>query len=118
MFKNIENMIESVYAQEMIPCSDGTLADPTIGCVTTPGSVVNPESSLLSIILQIADNLMLFVAGVATIMLIYGAIKYATGIGSEEALSKAKRIMLWSTFGLILALLSKFVVSMILGIVG
>jgi len=118
MFKNILSyIIGKAYAQELIPCPDGSFADPSIGCVETPAFVLNPESSLLNIILSFVDTALLFVAGIATITLIYGAIRYAISLGNEESLGKAKRIMLFSVFGLIVALLAKFVVTTILGIV-
>jgi len=113
----LTKIIGSAYAQELIPCPDGTLADPSIGCVETPGIIINPESNLINIILQLADGLLLFVAGIATISLIYGGIKYATSIGNEAELSRAKRILFWSIFGLIVALLAKFVVGTVTGIV-
>jgi len=60
---------------------------------------------------------MIFVAGIAIITLIYGGIKYATSLGNEASISKAKRVIFWSVFGLAIALLSKFVVGTIIGIV-
>lgn len=117
MNKILTYIIETAHAQDLIPCPDGSMADPSIGCVETPGIIINPESNLINIILQLADGLLLFVAGVATISLIYGGIKYATSVGNEAELSKAKRILIWSIFGLIVALLAKFVVGTVTGIV-
>ncbi|MBU0577398.1 pilin [Patescibacteria group bacterium] len=105
-------------AQDLIPCSDGTMADPDIGCVATPAAILSPESSLVSIILNIANGFMAFVAGMAVITLIYGAIRYTTAAGSEEQINKAKRIMFWGVFGLVVALLAVFITDFILNLVG
>lgn len=117
MNKFLLTLIEKAYAQDLIPCADGTMADPLIGCVSTPESIVNPESSLAGILLNFASGLMAFVSGVAILTLIYGAIRYALAAGSNEQINKAKRIMFWSIFGLVVGLLSVFVAEMILGIV-
>ena len=117
MFKaSLTKIIETAYAKDLLPCPDGSMADPLVGCVETPGAVINPESNLVSIILQIADGALLLIVGLAVITLIYAGIKYASSVGNETGLSKAKRIIFWSIFGLITALLAKFVVGMVLGI--
>ncbi|MBU0727867.1 pilin [Patescibacteria group bacterium] len=105
-------------AQELIQCADGTMADPTIGCVETPSALINPQSNLAAIILNFASGLMTFVAGVAVLTLIYGGIRYAMAAGSDEQINKAKRIMFWGGFGLIVGLLAQFVAKFIVGIIG
>ena len=99
------------YAQELIPCPDGSMADPKIGCVGVPGNVVNPESNLVNLILQIASYVMMAAAGLATAMLIYGAIRYATAAGDQEQIDRAKRVLFWSIFGLILSGIALLVVQ-------
>ena len=94
------------------------MADPSIGCVETPGGLVNPDSNIISIILSVAGSLMTFVAGIAIATLIYGGIRYAMAIGNEEAVNKAKRIIFWSVFGLIVAILARFVANFVLDLVG
>ncbi len=42
-------IIGRAYAQDLIPCEDGTLADPTVGCITTPKAIVHTQSEILSI---------------------------------------------------------------------
>lgn len=113
----ITKLIQNAFAQELIPCPDGSLADPSIGCVTVPGSVVDPESSLLSLILRAADGALSVVAGVAVIFLIYGGIRYAMAAGDDEKINKAKRMMIWSVFGLVLSLLAVFVVQFVLEVI-
>ncbi len=100
--------------EELIPCPDGSLADAAVGCVSVPANVVNPESSLLGIILKLADYLSLGVGSIAILFLIFGAIRYATAAGNDDKISQAKKIMFWSVFGLILSLAAKSVVGVIL----
>ena len=114
----LTKIVGIAHAQDLIPCQDGTMADPDIGCVTAPAAILSTESSLVSIVLNIANGLMAFVAGIAVITLIYGGIRYATAAGSEEQMNKAKRIIFWGIFGLIVALLAVFVTNFILNLVG
>jgi len=113
----LTKIIETTYAQELIHCPDGTLADPSIGCVQTPASIINAESSLLQVILQAISGFMIFIAGVATITLIYGGIRYAMSLGNEDQISKAKRIIFWSVFGLVIALLAAFVTGFVFNLI-
>lgn len=115
--KIITKIIATAYAQDLISCPDGTMADPSIGCVQTPGSIVSPESSILQIILKSISAFMTFVVGVAVITLIYGGIRYALSAGDESQIQKAKRILFWGIFGLVVALLATFVTNFILNIV-
>lgn len=103
-----------VHAQELIPCSDGSFADPTIGCVTAPSNVVNAETSLPEIILQIATTLMTVVAGVAVVTLIIGGIMYATAMGNDGKIKKSKCLIFWSVTGLAIAILARSVAQFIL----
>lgn len=113
VFKNLTKL-DRAYAQELIPCSDGTYADPSIGCVSAPASVVNPDSSIVDLILQIASTLMGIVAGVAVVTLIIGGIMYAISIGSDEKIQKAKRLIFWSVTGLVIALLARTLAQFVL----
>jgi hypothetical protein len=113
-FKNIVAWQNTYAQQDLIPCPDGTYADPAIGCVETPGGVVSSESSAVELILQIASILMSVVAGIAAIMLIVGGITYALSAGDDEKMQKAKRIMFWSIFGLVVALIARFLAQFVL----
>lgn len=113
----LTKFIATAYAQNLISCPDGTLADPSIGCVKTPAALINAESNLVQIILKFANGLMTFITGVAIITLIYGGIRYAIAAGDENQIKIAKKIIFWSIFGLIVALLAVFVTNFILNIV-
>ena len=102
---------------KLIPCPDGTMADPSIGCVKTPGTVVSPESGIAELILKISVTAMSLVIAAAVLMLIYGGIVYALAAGNDEKIHKSKQIMFWSVVGLIVALLARTLVVYILGIV-
>ncbi len=104
-----------VFAQNLIPCPDGTMADPNVGCVAPiPGTIIDPGSSVLSIVLTIADYLMWVAAGMAVIFLIWGAIRYATAAGEQDLVDRAKRTMLWSVLGLAMSLLATRIVQFLL----
>lgn len=103
--------------ENLIPCEDGTLADPSVGCTQAPKAIMHTQSDILAIILKSADMLVTFAAAIAAAVLIYGGITYAMSMGNEEGLGKAKRIIFWSIFGLVLALLAKYIVTMVLVII-
>ncbi|MFH0820474.1 MAG: pilin [Candidatus Peregrinibacteria bacterium] len=103
------------YAQNLIPCPDGTMADPAVGCVTPiPGTVIDPGSNVLSIILNITGYLMWVAAGVAVLLLIWGAIRYSAAAGEQDQVDQAKRTLLWSVLGLAVSLLATQIVQFFL----
>lgn len=104
-------------SNKLIPCPDGTMADPTIGCVSTPSTVVGSESSLAELILQIAVIVMGFAAAIAVCMIIYGGVVYALAAGNDDKIRKSKQIIFWSVVGLVVALLARTLAVYILGIV-
>ena len=105
------------YAQDLIPCPDGTWADPAIGCVETPKAVVAPESSIVDLVLQIASMLMTVVAGVAVVALIFSGISYAMALGNDEKIRKAKRMIFWSVIGLVIALLARYLAQFLIDVI-
>ena len=115
MYEFFLKIIASAHAQELIPCPDGTYADPTIGCVETPGSAISAEANIAEILLKLAGTLMGIVAVIATLGLIYGGIQYAIATGIEEKIHKAKRTILWSSIGLAVAIIARFATQFILG---
>jgi len=115
MIKNLITLIiGKAYAQDLIPCEDGTLADPIVGCTATPEAIVHTQSDIMNIILKAADTVVTIAAIVAVIVLIYGGISYAMSMGNEDKIETAKRILFWSIFGLVLALLAKYIVAAVL----
>ena len=110
-------IIGKAYAQELIPCEDGTMADPIVGCIETPKAIVGSQSEILGIILKSADAVVTIAVAVSVAVLIYGGITYAISMGSEEKIKTAKNIIFWSIFGLIVTLLAKYIVSAVLVII-
>jgi hypothetical protein len=102
---------------QLIPCPDGTMADPSIGCVNAPSAVVSVDSSITEIILSAANMAMSIVIVVAVCILMYGGIIYAISAGDDEKIHKSKRIMFWGIVGFIVALMAKLLAKFILGIV-
>ena len=88
-----------------------------IGCVATPESVANPESGIAELILQIASTFMTIVAIAAVVMLIVGGITYALSAGDDEKIRNAKRMMFWSIFGLVVALVARFTEQFVLDVI-
>jgi len=103
--------------QNLIPCEDGTLADPTVGCAEAPKAVVGSHSEILGIILKTADAVVMIAVIGSVITLIYGGIVYAMSMGNEDKLKTAKNILFWGVFGLIVTLLAKYIVSAVLLII-
>lgn len=103
------------YAQELIPCADGTMADPSIGCASAPASTLHAETSISEIILKAASGLLMAVIVVAVLVMIYGGILYALAAGDDERTQKAKRTIFWSIVGLAISLLARMVIHVILG---
>ena len=99
------------HAQELIPCADGTMADPSIGCVTMPASIVNANTPISEIILKVATFGTTGVIAVATALLIIGGVLYATAAGEDEKIQKAKRLLFWSAIGLVLSLTARLLLG-------
>lgn len=110
-------IIGKAYAQELIPCEDGTMADPIVGCTETPKAIVSTQSEILSIILKSADAVVTIAVAASVAVLIYGGIVYAISMGNEDKIKTAKSIIFWSIFGLIVTLLAKYIVTAILVII-
>ena len=104
-------------SQDMIPCADGTMADPTVGCTEAPKAIVSTHSEILALILKTADAIVMIVAMASVAFLIYGGIVYAISVGNEDKIKNAKNVLFWSIFGLIVALLAKYIVSAVLVII-
>ncbi len=106
--------IDQAHAQQLINCPDGTKADPSIGCVNTPGALAQPNTSLTELFLNGSNHFMTVVIAVTVIMLMVSAIQYALAAGDGEKIQKSKRNMFWSVLGLVIAILAKFIVLFVL----
>lgn len=103
-----------IYAAENEFCPDGSVLDPTIGCVNAPTGILSSETDLFPLILKLADFLTLIAGGIALILLVYGGIQYSLAMGEEERTNQAKRTIKWSMIGLILSITAFSVVEFVL----
>jgi hypothetical protein len=85
-----------------------------IGSYTPPSTL--PTGSLPDLLDQLANFLLTGAGSIAALLLIIGAIQYATSAGEEEAELKAKRTLKWAVFGLFIALISYTIVRTVVGI--
>ncbi|MFH1012373.1 MAG: hypothetical protein V1760_01360 [Candidatus Peregrinibacteria bacterium] len=112
-------LLENIaHAQELIFCPDGTLADPAIGCVGVPAAIISPESSVLSLILTVVNYVATGAVGFTVLFLTYGAIRYILAAGDPERIDQAKRTIFWSITGLVISLLSIYIVQFVMDIIG
>jgi len=73
------------------------------------------ETTLTGLVLTVINYFLGFLGLIAVIMVIYGGVSYVTSAGNDEAVGKAKKIIMYALIGLIIILLSFVVVKAILG---
>lgn len=78
-----------------------------------PGGV--STDSLKTVVLRMVNYFLTFLGIVAVIMVIYGGVTYVTAAGNDDAIGKAKTIIMYALIGIIIILLSFAVVQAILG---
>ena len=105
--------MKNTFAQ-LVDCPDGTLADASVGCTTSPNSIVNSEIRLAEVIAKFGNGFMNLVIAVSIIFLIIGSIKYTLAAGEDEKIQKAKRTIIWSVGGLVLAISARLVAQLVL----
>jgi len=105
---------QQALANNLIPCADGTLADPSLGCALAPGHVVSPTSLLIPLLLKGVSKLSLAIVFLTTLGIILSGIRYATALGDEEKVEQAKRNLFWTGFGFLVSGLAYGIVGGIL----
>ena len=73
------------------------------------------ETDFRTLVLTIISYFLGFLGLLATIMIIYGGITYVSSAGNDEAVGKAKKIILYAVIGIIVILLSFVIVNAVLG---
>ena len=73
------------------------------------------ETDFRTLVLTIITYFLGFLGLLAVIMIIYGGITYVTSAGNDEAVGKAKKIILYSVIGIVVILLSFVIVNAVLG---
>ncbi len=79
------------------------------------GAATGGETSLRGLILTLVNYFLGFLGLLAVIMIIYGGVSYVTSAGNDEAVGKAKKIIMYAIIGIILILLSFVLVRAVLG---
>lgn len=74
-----------------------------------------PGGDLRSLILTIVNWFLGFLGLIAVIMVIYGGVTYVVSAGSDEAVGKAKKIIMYALIGIVIILLSFVLVNAVLG---
>jgi hypothetical protein len=73
------------------------------------------QTSLRSLILTIVDYFLGFLGLLAVIMVVYGGVTYVSSAGNDEAVGKAKKIIMYALIGIVIILLSFVIVKAVLG---
>lgn len=73
------------------------------------------ETTIRGLVLTIVNYFLGFLGLLAVIMVIYGGVTYVASAGNDEAVGKAKKIIMYAVIGLIIVLLSFVLVRAVLG---
>ncbi len=74
---------------------------------------VSASASLTSILLKTLSFLLGILGVLAVIMLVIGGLMYMTSAGSEDRIERGKKILIWASVGVIVAMASLVIVSQI-----
>jgi len=74
--------------------------------------------SIENIIQKIISYGLGFIEGIATLILIYGALLWITSAGDDEKVSKGRTVILWSAIGLVITVLAHIIITIVIQIVG
>jgi len=92
------------------------------GAILNPGdnpeavaTATGGETSFRSLILRVVNYILGFLGLLSVIMIIYGGFTYVTSTGYDEAIGKAKKIIMYALVGIIIVLLSFVIVRAVLG---
>jgi hypothetical protein len=81
---------------------------------TNISTATGGEGSIRALILRIVDFALMFLGLIAVIMIIYGGITYVTAAGNEEAVGKAKKIIMYAIIGIVIVLISFALVNTVI----
>ena len=82
------------------------------------GSGIREEDDLIIVIVSIINALLPWAAIAAVVAFIVSGFLFILGFGSDTAIQRAKKIMIWSAIGLVVIILSIVIISFVLEIVG
>lgn len=108
-------MLGAISVFSMLPAAGATSilnpADNPEAVATATGG----QSSLRGLILTIINYFLGFLGLLAVIMVVYGGVTYVSSAGNDEAVGKAKKIIMYALIGIVVILLSFVVVRAVLG---
>lgn len=107
-------MIGALTLVSALPVASAAILSPTDNPAEV-SSATGGETSLRALVLRIVNYFLTFLGIVAVIMVIYGGVLYVTAAGNDDAVGKAKKIIMYALIGIIIILLSFALVNTILG---
>lgn len=91
------------------------------GWGTTPTGAAKPNGvpdDLTKAVMNITNWILGFVVLIATLMIIFGGVMYLTSAGSEDAIEKAKKTIMYGIVGVIVCGLAYAMVTVVSTIIG
>lgn len=101
LFRNIFFFLLSAFFSLQSTFAAGSV--PEIKCDGLPGCTDSPSYNATGVITKVVDEFIQIVIVVAVFSLIFWGILYIISWGEDEKVSKAKKWILWSLAGVILA---------------
>src|SRR3989338_9512924 len=106
-------MAGALSLMSVLPVAGAAILNPTDNPEAVSGAT-GGETTLRGLILTIVNYFLGFLGLLAVIMVIYGGVTYVSSAGNDEAVGKAKKIILYAIVGIIIILLSFVVVNAVL----
>ena len=107
-------LFSPVLAEKNELCPDGSVRDPSIGCIITPGGIVDSNTNIMAVFIKTADFFAKIAALIAVIIILISGIQYALAMGDDEKINIAKRNFKWSIIGLIIAITAYGIVEFVI----
>ncbi|MEK7126580.1 MAG: pilin [Patescibacteria group bacterium] len=107
-------MVGALSLLSVLPVAGAAILNPTDNPEAVAGAT-GGETTLRGLILTIVNYFLGFLGLLAVIMVIYGGVTYVYSAGNDEAIGKAKKIIMYALIGIVIILLSFVLVRMVLG---
>ncbi|OGJ42129.1 hypothetical protein A3B60_00645 [Candidatus Peregrinibacteria bacterium RIFCSPLOWO2_01_FULL_39_12] len=107
-------MAGALSLMSVLPVAGAAILNPTDNPEAVSGAT-GGETTLRGLILTIVNYFLGFLGLLAVIMVIYGGVTYVSSAGNDEAVGKAKKIIMYALIGIVIILLSFVLVRMVLG---
>jgi TRAP-type C4-dicarboxylate transport system permease small subunit len=67
-------------------------------------------------VILVLNSFLLFLGLIATGFLVFGGFEYVTSAGNDQAVGKAKKVIIYAAVGIIIILLAAVIVNALIGI--